>query len=372
MALVAQGALAPSEWLTISVRALESAPPLRNGRQLRALVGAAEIDARLRLLDRDVLQPGEEGLAQLRLDEPTPAPAREHLILRLASPAQTVAGGRVLEPEARRERRNSPPILQRLWDLRDLPPPALVAAEVARAGATGTTVRRLSRLSALAEPRVLELLPAETVVVTRSGLVVPKPVMERLLAEIPAHLGAHPEGLAPDKLMAALLGTSAVVLDAAIGRLLARGVIRRHGGQLVVPRPDEELARARDEGELAARLAEILRRGGLAPPDPKELVADLTSKRAVDRLVRNGVAVRAVDRAKGKEILFHREAIEEAQRRLEPLLNPPGLLVTEIGAALGVSRKYSLPLLDHLDTIRFTRRMGDRRVRGPLATRAAS
>jgi selenocysteine-specific elongation factor len=39
------------------------------------------------------------------------------------------------------------------------------------------------------------------------------------------------------------------------------------------------------------------------------------------------------------------------------------LLVTEIGAALGISRKYSLPLLDHLDTTRFTRRINDRRVR---------
>jgi selenocysteine-specific elongation factor len=38
-------------------------------------------------------------------------------------------------------------------------------------------------------------------------------------------------------------------------------------------------------------------------------------------------------------------------------------LVTEVGAALGISRKYSLPLLDHLDTIRFTRRVKDRRLR---------
>ncbi len=38
-------------------------------------------------------------------------------------------------------------------------------------------------------------------------------------------------------------------------------------------------------------------------------------------------------------------------------------LVTEVGAALGISRKYSMPLLDHLDTIRFTRRVKDRRLR---------
>ena len=63
-------------------------------------------------------------------------------------------------------------------------------------------------------------------------------------------------------------------------------------------------------------------------------MTDPQSKRAVDRLLRERVIVRAVDRAKGKEILFHHDAIEDAQRRLAPLLErAPGLLVTEIGAA---------------------------------------
>ena len=41
-----------------------------------------------------------------------------------------------------------------------------------------------------------------------------------------------------------------------------------------------------------------------------------------------------------------------------------GLLVREAGEALGISRKFSVPLLEHLDAIQFTRRVGDRRVLG--------
>ena len=85
-------------------------------------------------------------------------------------------------------------------------------------------------------------------------------------------------------------------------------------------------------------------------------------RRAVDRLLRDGVVIRCVDRAKGKEMLFHRQAIEEAKRRLAPRLQDGGLLVTEIAAALEISRKFTMPLLDHLDTIRFTKRVGDRRL----------
>lgn len=82
----------------------------------------------------------------------------------------------------------------------------------------------------------------------------------------------------------------------------------------------------------------------------------------VDRLLRDGVVVRAVDASKGKELMFHREAIAEAKRRLEPqLTREPGLLVSEIGAMLGISRKFTMPLLAHLDQTGFTRRVGDRR-----------
>jgi len=36
--------------------------------------------------------------------------------------------------------------------------------------------------------------------------------------------------------------------------------------------------------------------------------------------------------------------------------------VADLGRLLGISRKYSIPLLEHLDAIRFTRRLDDRRV----------
>jgi len=189
--------------------------------------------------------------------------------------------------------------------------------------------------------------------------------MDYLLERIPAVLAPHPRGLTREKLLSGLSGTTGdPVLDAALGRLQARGVVSLHGSHFLIPRPDEDRARARNEAELASQIAEDLRRSGLAPPNPSTIVTGTASKRAVDRLLGAGVIVRAVDRAKDREILFHKDAIEDAQRRLAPLLEQgPGLLVTQIAAALGISRKYCMPLLDHLDTIGFTRRVDDRRVR---------
>jgi selenocysteine-specific elongation factor len=354
--------LALSPWLTVDIRAVASAPPLKSGARLRALLGTAERDVRLRLLDRDMLEPGASALAQLHCVDAMAVPAREHVILRVPSPPRTVAGGLLLDANARRLQRRNATALQRLEHLRAPAPALLIATEVERAGRAGTTLRRLSLLSALALPRVVELIRALPCVVTRSGCVLLESHMDALLAGVPALLAQRAE-LSERELLEAFL-SSAEVMDEVLAVLAARGLIVKRGAKFGPPRPQEDQARARDEEKVAARIAEVLRQAGLSPPHPSSLITDVRSKRAVERLLRERVIVRALDESKGKEILFHREAVEEAQRRLAPLLErPPGLLVTEIGALLGISRKFTMPLLGHLDTIRFTRRIKDRRVR---------
>jgi selenocysteine-specific elongation factor len=314
MALAAPHSLEASEWLTIAIRAVADAPPLKNGRRLSALFGTEETEVRLRLLDRDVLEAGEEGFAQLRFAEPAAVPAGEHVILRLQSPIRSVAGGRILEPVACRRKRNDPAILKRLEMLRDLSPQEIVAAEVAQMGVAGIPVRQLSQLAGLAEGRIAALLEPLPVAITRSGQ---------------------------------------VMLQAELEQRKRKLTLRSDPG------------RARADAALAAQIAETLRQTGLTPPLPKLVENDALSRHAVDKLLREGAIIRAVDRAKGKEMLFHRDAIDEAKNRLTPLLlEGPGLLVTEIASSLGISRKFVMPLLDHLDTIRFTRRIGDRRLAG--------
>lgn len=372
MALAAPATLTPSDWLTISLRAVTGAPPLKNGIRLRALLGTDEFDARLRLLDRDVLEPGETGFAQLHCAAPAAFPAREHLVLRLASPAQTVAGGRILEPVTRRQRRHAPVLLQRLAMLARLEPEALILAEIEVQGAAGTNLLRLSQLSALAQAHITALLKPHPVLVTSAGLVVRQADLEALAARIPPLLAPDADGLTGAKILAALPGVGANVLDEAIALLVSRNIIARHGSRILLPRPAADQARgAQDEAGLAAQIAAQLHAASLAPPDPKTIITSLAAKRAVDRLLREGTVVRAVDRAKDKEILFHQDAIAHAMRLLAPLLErPSGLLATDVGAALGISRKYSMPLLDHLDGIRFTKRINDRRIRGTAALSA--
>ena len=365
--LTARGLLASSVWLSVALRAVAGGPTLRTNARLALLVGTSEVEARLRLLDRDTLEPGATALAQLQCAEPVAIPARERFVLRTLSPPVTVGGGRVVEPVAARRRRHAPDVLARLAALADAEPAEIVAAEVARAGAAGVRLDGLARLAGVAPARAAAMLGDAPVVIGRGGVAMTEAALDAVLAQIPVRLAAsepaYPNGLSRDQLAALLPEAGPAVLDEAIARLVASGTLLHAGGSLRVRREAREQDRAREEAARAVRLTETLRRGGLSPPDPAKLAPDAQTKRLLDRLVREGVAVRTLDRVQKREILFHREVVEAARRQLAPLLaKPPGLLTGEAGAALGISRKYSVPLLEYLDATGFTRRAGDRRM----------
>src|SRR3546814_8895484 len=78
-----------------------------------------------------------------------------------------------------------------------------------------------------------------------------------LLANIPSLLAAHAAGLPRERLLKQLPGCGQAAMDAALGRLLGRGVIIERGSQLMLPRPDEDRARTQNESERAAQIAEL-------------------------------------------------------------------------------------------------------------------
>jgi selenocysteine-specific elongation factor len=67
----------------------------------------------------------------------------------------------------------------------------------------------------------------------------------------------------------------------------------------------------------------------------------------------------------------HRDALASAKQLVLRLFSKKSSFSTmEFRDALGVSRKYAVPLLDYLDKIRFTVRSGHDRTRGAEALRA--
>ena len=363
-ALASPGLLTGSRWLDIGLALLASAPEeLRGGTVVRLLTGTTETSARVRLLDRDRLEPGESAMAQLFTEAAVSVPAGEPFIIRTPSPPATIGGGRVLDPASRRRRRHDQGILAGLRVLAEAPPAEILAERLRAAGAEGCGMPELARLLVVSPDRLCIYLKEAGAVVLPDGTVLAGTAARELECEVLAlvekHHRDHPTepGLPRDR-----LGKRASAIAAA---LIARGELRNERGRLRHRDFDPAaLLPERDRRLIAAVEREFLS-GGLMPPDASAVVGnDRERFQAIRYLTRTGVLVRAADRVQKREILFHRDALAKAQRIMTIHLanRSGGFLVGDLGKLLGISRKYSIPLLEHLDAIRFTRRLDDRRV----------
>ena len=115
-------------------------------------------------------------------------------------------------------------------------------------------------------------------------------------------------------------------------------------------------ARSADANDVASHpLVKQFADAGCTPPDSASI-----DKAIVRQLVQRGIFVHC------DELYFHSSAIDYAVAAARQLLvvNPHGFTVAQFREHLGVSRKYALPLINHLDITGFTRRRDDVRIAG--------
>lgn len=104
--------------LDVTVELLPKAPRnIKNLDPVHFFLGTARSVARILLLDRDELLPGESTLAQCRLDRPLVAERGDPFVIRSYSPMTTIGGGKILDPYPARHRRFRSEIIEKLKNL---------------------------------------------------------------------------------------------------------------------------------------------------------------------------------------------------------------------------------------------------------------
>jgi selenocysteine-specific elongation factor len=128
---------------------------------------------------------------------------------------------------------------------------------------------------------------------------------------------------------------------------------------------------SKGEKQLIGELIETVKSHGLTPVTVKELIQTAKkNKESVPQLLNlafeNGDLVKITD-----DMYVHVDILEEAKTRIAAEINRSGgLTMSEIRQILDVSRKYSVPICEHLDSIGFTERSGDKRLLGSAEVNA--
>jgi selenocysteine-specific elongation factor len=116
--VAAPGALEPTNRLDAHLRLLKRhRKDLKNRERVRVHVGTDEAVARVALLDRGILSPGDSAPAQLLLESPTVALPGDRFVVRTLSPAMTIGGGVVLDASPPKHKREDAAVIEELRKL---------------------------------------------------------------------------------------------------------------------------------------------------------------------------------------------------------------------------------------------------------------
>jgi selenocysteine-specific elongation factor len=350
--------LAPAGvWTATSVLEARIAPvrsldhPITSRGAFKLHAGAAERNARVRLYDVRQVSP-EGAFVRIVLSEPLVLDVGDRFVLRESGRRRTIAGGIVLDTDP--PHRAGPAPTQRLG--------ARVRASRAELPALLVAERRAVRSDDVRS--ILGTTPDVVGSAVRlGGWWVQRALLDQIGAEIAARLAefhaAQPaaagESIATmrrsiaDALAAAGAPHDLELADAVVDRLESEGTLVRDGAQV---RLASHRGGADDE---VAGVVEVVRTAEPTPPSIAELRAAGFAPAILDAAVRSGALVRI-----SSELVFTRELVERAGAIVREA-GADGITLSALREGLGTSRKYAVPLAEHLDRTGVTRRSGDPR-----------
>jgi selenocysteine-specific elongation factor len=380
MVLAPAGRLRPTQVIDVSIDMLPSAArALRSRSRVRFHIGAAEVLGRVRVLDVTAqIAAGERGLAQLRLESPVVGVHGDRFILRRYSPAETIAGGVIIDPFAAKHRgRELENTVQQLRALMQDDRAAKFAGFVRISGDKGLRLADLAAATGWTNEVLAHLVTqvqADGSVIDVGGVYLAREGFERFSSAVVSELEHYHKR---EPLVRGMLRETLreKVFAHSLPELFA-GVIARleSSGEVVSEKDIVRLSRhsvglSEQDSKLSKRIEQLYLTVGVEAPSIDELMTQVnvgaSQRPQARKILQLLIDDRKIIRVQG-EMFMHAQTLEALKTRLRDYASqhePERLIdVAAFKDLAGVSRKYAIPLLEYFDREHVTRRAGDKRI----------
>lgn len=346
--------------------------PFKSGSKVHIHHSTRDVVAQIFLLDQKTLAPGQKALAQVRCEEPLALLARDRFIIRSFSPALTIGGGEVLQLNSAKRLKISEQEHALLDALANHNQEASIVAFMHTAQIPYSSAYiahaynwpRSEVAAVLNRPMYHRIKVKDETYFIESekheafadhfeesvkSLHAAKPQQQSFsLAEIRDALSLYCED---------------AIFEAWARQVLEVGPFCFNEGK--VSHKQSAAATALQEQEISEYVLSRLKSEGLSVSSLEELASEQTFdakllQKVLNRLVDSKQLVRLASK-----FYFSAEAVESARQTLVDALAGTSaentLSAADLRTALGVSRKYAIPLLEYFDAQGVTRREGDGR-----------
>lgn len=372
--LATPGVLAPSYRIDARLRLLKSSKrSLSNWNRIRFHLGTDETMGRVVLLDRDQLNAGEEALVQLVMEKPVVAYQGDRFVIRYYSPVTTIGGGVVIDPRAPKQKRFREDVLEELskkeegtlyerilLELENKPEEILTLPDLVKL--TGSDASAVSaELKQLQDDGKVEDLKNGDYI-SQKGLNL---IREQIRAWLAKYHQDYPlrAGYSREDLRSRFFPKiNARRFNVIVKYLEGQGVLVSVQNNLALPQ--HQPRPGADEQKMIEQIMMAVEKDRFSPPSLKEIksalqVEDSIFNELAAYLLESGQLIKI-----SQDMVFSAQAIEAGKQILQEYFNHHKELTLAAARDLfNTSRKYALPLVEYYDRIRFTKRMGDIRVK---------
>lgn len=354
--LVARGAFAGTRRVTLALELLPSfGRTLRTGARVLAMLGTRAEPAVIRLVGTKRLEPGDGCLAQLVFTRPVVVTGGQRILIRTGSPETTIGGGEVRSVFA--------PLLaggDGAWIERMLGLAGARASEKLATAAWALGERSWDEPAVCQEAGVWgEALPG----VEFAGRRIDSSRMESLIARVAARVESLSDGgsVERSRVIAALRNRAEQDVHAALDHLVRSETLVETPAGVSLADSEERISES-DRASIE-RIREVYKAYGAAPLPVDDIATSLRVRvTEARRLVRLASERGALVHVSGPLYLESSVARSIGDRVRLLIRERGGVKVSDVREMLGVTRKHAVPICEHLDRVRVTRRVGDHRV----------
>ncbi|HWF87630.1 MAG TPA: selenocysteine-specific translation elongation factor [Pyrinomonadaceae bacterium] len=379
MVLAPAGRLRPTQIVDVWIDVLpDAARAVRSRSRVRFHIGATEVLGRVRVLEASQIEPGSAGLAQLRLEAPVVAVHSDRFILRSYSPAETIAGGVIVDPFATKHRgRELEHVVQLLRLLMNEQRTTKFEGFVRASGVRGLRLADLAAATGWTNQVLANVAIAVEKtgsVVEVGGLYIARDSFDRLSAALLTELERHHKreplarGMLRETLREKVFTHSAPELfSGVIAQLEGKGKVVSEKD--IVRSSTHSVGLSDQDMVLSKRIEQIYLGAGVEAPSLDDAMTKANvpaAQRAQARkLLQLLLDDRKLVRIQG-DMFMHSQVIQDLKTKLHTYASqhePDRLIdVPTFKDLAGVSRKYAIPLLEYFDREQVTRRAGDKRL----------
>lgn len=372
--LATPGSMQPNFMIDGFMRYLPDAQrPLLNRMRVRFYTGTCEVLCNVILINQEKMMPGESGFVQFRLEEPVSVLMGDRFVIRSYSPVDTIGGGEILNSSPRKHKRRYGDVTASLEEIKKGSLDNAIIFHINEHGYNGVSLSRLCMLLNSPPELLREILEKDETKdkifkyesdgsrwISQVNL---QNIKEKGLGILEDYHKKFPlkQGMPREELRSKLQFIDTRLFNAILNYMMKQEKIMVEKENVRLS--SHTLTLDSKQETIKQSILKLYNKGGATPPGIKDLPEHIHEKKENIQEILSLLLIQGILKKINEDIFYHADILADIQEKFISYLKQNKEIDAKGFKELtGLSRKFTIPLLEYFDSIKLTIRVGDKRI----------